>query len=472
MNLGAWDIRRLRVDAPESARFAVIALIVWIAMTSAAGASHEMWRDEADAWLFARDGNFAQLTDWTRHAGTPALWYLILAPVARSGLPVESQQVLHLVVAAAAVAILFFRAPFSRSTKLLGAFGYFLGYEYSTIVRTYALSILLLFALAALHRKRPLLYACLLALLFNTNAQGFCIGAALVVVFVLHLRKPLPISIVALGALAAWWQVRAPADPMQAGSVRAFNPSAFPWTITNAFLPRVGTILGFLLGMAVLLALTLVLRRSREALLVLWLSIAAMGVIYSWIWIGGLRHAGFVLIAVLVAVWIGEGDSVPAALLLNLSLLVSVVVFAVSWRQDMLWPYSGAKEMAAFIRAQKLEQVPIGAHNLTQSEAVLAYLPPRRFWYAGLGRDGSYMTWDAAFERALDMPYPVAEQRAREHFAGQRWLLLFNVEMPDPAAHGFRLLHVTPPAFAYPDERFWLYQPADPALARGINSQS
>jgi len=459
MNLGAWDLRRLRVDAPESPRFALIALVVWIAVTGAVAASHELWRDEADAWLFARDGDFAHLVDWTRHAGTPALWYVILAPLARGGLPVESQQVLHLMIAAAAVAVFLFRAPLSRSTKLLGAFGYFLGYEYSVVVRSYALSILLIFLLAALHGRRPLLYALLLALLFNTNAQGFCVGAALAVLFAVRVRKRLPIAIVALGALLAWWQVRAPADPMQAGSVRAFNAGAFPWTIANAFVPQIEPLAGFILGMLVLLALTLALRRSREAVLLLWLTIAAMGIIYSWIWIGGLRHAGFVLIVTLVAVWIAEGESVPAALLLNVTLALSVIVCASTWRKEMLGSFSGAKEMAAFMRAQSLDRLPVAAHNLTQSEAVLAYLPPRRFWYAGLGAEGSYMTWDAAFERALDVPYPIAELRAREHFGRGRWLLLFNVEMPEPAAHGFRLLHVTRMPFAYPDERFWLYEP-------------
>ena len=31
--------------------------------------------------------------------------------------------------------------------------------------------------------------------------------------------------------------------------------------------------------------------------------------------------------------------------------------------------------------------------------------------------------------------------------------------MPDPAAHGFRLLHVTPEPFEKTDERYWLYAP-------------
>ena len=464
---GAWDLRRLTVPARESRRFAVIVLVLWIVMTGAVAAQHEMWRDEADAWLFARDGDFSHLVDFTRHGGTPALWYLLLAPLARSGLPVQSQQVLHLAIAAAAVAILLFAAPFSRTTKFLAVFGYFLGYEYAVIVRSYALSILLIVILAAMHRRRdaqPLLYALLLALLFNTNAQGFCVGAALAIVFLIRVRKPLPFVVIAIGALVAWWQVRAPADPMQAGSVRAFNPAAFPWTISNAFVPRIETWIGFIFGMLVLLAVTVALRRSREAVLVLWLPIAAMGLLYSWVWIGGLRHAGFVLVVTLVAIWIAE-DREPraeifAALLLNMTLALSMAMFALAWRQDMLWQFSGAKEMAAFLRAQKLDRMPIAAHNLTQAEAVLAYLPPRRFWYAGLGAEGSYMTWDAAFERALDVPYPVAERRALEHFGRSGWLLLFNVEMPDPQAHGFRLVYATRGrVFEKKDERYWLYAP-------------
>jgi hypothetical protein len=462
-----WDLRVLIASSPASRRFVIIATLAWILLVGLVASQHEMWRDEADGWLYARDGDFSRIVDWTRHAGTPALWYFVVAPLARSGLPAESQQVLHLMIAAAALAVFLRWAPLTRVTKLLAAFGYFLGYEYAVIVRSYALAILLIFILAAMHRAReahPFVYALLLALLLNTNAQGFCVGAALAALFIARVRKPLPAAIILLGALAAWWQVRPPADPMRAGSVRVFNGEAFPWTIGNAFLPRIDTPAAFIFGMLVLLAITFALRRSRESLLILWLPTAAMGLLYSYVWIGGLRHTGFVLIVTLVAVWIaGEEDrraSAFAALLLNMALGLSMSLFGSAARADVLWSFSGAKEMARYLRANGLDRVEIAAHNLTQSEAVLAYLPPRRFWYAGLGAEGSYMTWDAAFERALDVPYPVAERRALEHFGPARWLLLFNVEMPDPPAHGFRLVYATRGrVFEKTDERFWLYAP-------------
>ena len=68
----------------------------------------------------------------------------------------------------------------------------------------------------------------------------------------------------------------------------------------------------------------------------------------------------------------------------------------------------------------------------------------------------------AAQERAVDVPYPEAVAGARAHFAGKRWLLLLNVEMPDPQAQGFRLIAQTrEPVFEKTDERYWLYAPAE-----------
>lgn len=454
-----WDPRRLTSADPAPRAFVAITVALFLLVTAIVAAQHEMWRDEGDAWLFARDGDFAHLVDWTRHAGTPALWYLVLAPLARSGAPAEGQQVLHLAIITAAVAVFLAFAPFTRLTKILTVFSYYFIYEYAVVVRSYALSILLIAIAAALHRKRPIAYAIVLALLFNTNAQSFVVAGTLALLFATRERKPLPLAIMAAGAFAAWWQVRAPADPMRAGGRHLFDPGAAAWTLANAFLPAMPLIAGVAIGAAILIALTIAL--EGDARLVLWLPLVALFAIYSFIWIGGFRHAGFVLVVVLLAIWIARDVNAPAAaLLLNGALLISVAAGARAAISDIQSPFSGSREMAQWMRANGLGGRPVAAHNLTQCEAVLAYLPPRMFWYAGQERDGSFMTWDAAFERALDVPYPLAELRARRHFAGRRdWLLLFNVEMPDQQAHGFRLLHATPQPFEKTDERFWLYAP-------------
>jgi len=458
-----WDPRRLTSDGRTPRTFVAAVVAGFAAITAFVAAHHEPWRDEADAWLVVRDIDFAHFFDWTRHAGTPALWYGLLAPLVRLGLPYESQKGLHLIVAAAAMAIFAARAPLSRLTKVLAVFSYYFAYEYSVIVRSYALAILLVFAAAALWRvrtERPIAIGFVLALLCNTNAQGFVIAGAFTIALLAE-RAVKPSAIVALGAIAAWWQVRTPADPAREGARHLFNAAAIPWTLGNAFTPSLPMIAGCAIAVAVLVAVTLTIRRSRNAVIALWIAVGGLLSLYSFVWLGGLRHAGFVPVIVLAAIWIADQTDLrfasAAALLLNGALLLSLCVAAGYWIRDVREPFSGAKEMAAFIAGQP--NVDIAAHNLTQCEALLPYLPHRRFWYAGLGTYGTYLKWDAAQERALEMPYPVAEERAKRQFAGRKWLLLFNVEIPDPASHGFRLLHVTAEPFEKTDERYWLYAP-------------
>src|SRR4051794_2460021 len=468
-----WDPRRLITEAetPASRTFAVLLGVTFVVLVHFVVAHHEPWRDEADPWLYVRDASLPTILARTRYVGLPALWFLCLAPLAKLGLPYFTQKILHLGIAAASVGLMAWRAPWSRLTKVLIAFSYYFAYEYSVIVRSYALTMLLMFAAAALYphrRERPLAFALLLLLLFNCNAQGFFIAGTFAVLFVLERdfdrRRIAAIAIIVAAAIVAYLQVRTPPDPAREGVMRVLNRDAFAWSVSNAFLPTLPTAIGFVFGMALLLVVTLALRRSREAVLFLWMPLASLAILYSYVWLGGLRHAGFFLLLTLVAIWIGAGEidrrwAMAAAVMLNLALLVSTVVGIRYAIADIQQPFTGAVDMASFIRGQHLEAVPIAAHNLTQAEAILPMLPGTKFWYAGLGEYGSYMKWDSAFERALNVTYPEAERRSIEHFRGRRWLLLFNVEIPDPASHGFRLLHVTAEPFEKTDERYWLYAP-------------
>ncbi|MBV8547067.1 MAG: hypothetical protein JO088_20185, partial [Acidobacteria bacterium] len=172
----SWDPRALIESKPESRRFAILLGVVFVVLVHFVAAHHEPWRDEADPWLYVRDAGLATILMRTRYAGLPALWFLCLAPLAKLGLPYFTQKILHLGIAAASVALMAWRAPFSRFTKVLIAFSYFFAYEYSVIVRSYAITALLTFAAAALYprsRERPMAFALVLLLLFNCNAQGF-----------------------------------------------------------------------------------------------------------------------------------------------------------------------------------------------------------------------------------------------------------------------------------------------------------
>src|SRR6185436_16906873 len=122
------------------------------------------------------------------------------------------------------------------------------------------------------------------------------------------------LGIMAAGAIASLLQVRTPPDPARHAGLHAPIPEVFQWSVGNAFLPNVIPLAGFAVGMIILLALTLALKHSREAILMLWLPIAGLSLLYVYVWIGGLRHAGFFLIAAILALWIGGGARLKPAI--------------------------------------------------------------------------------------------------------------------------------------------------------------
>jgi hypothetical protein len=386
-------------------------------------------------------------------------------------MPYATQAVLHLAIAVAAAAIVLWRAPLPLATRILLVFSYYFAYEYAVIVRSYALSVLLLAAIAALYERRyerPLAFGLLVALLANANTHSLIIAAMIGVAFLLEgfaraRRAALAGTAVMLaGGLIAAVQLIPPPDAITGGVIMRFTPNAFPQSLAAAFFPTMANPLTLVAGAVIIIAVIAACARDRGALLILLGSLAGLAYLFTYKWIGGLRHTGFVFLVVVFVLWIVAPSRARtvAVTLLSASLVASIVSTATLWRLDYRYPFSGAKEMAAFIHRAGLAALPIAAHPETATSALCPWFT-HPFWYPGSGREGTFNLWDRTFDRGLYMPYPVAEQRAREHFGGRRWLLLFNVEVPDPAAHGFRLLHATAPPFAQRDERFWLYEPIE-----------
>ena len=124
-------------------------LLAFVALLAFLALRHEAWRDEADSWLMVRDASPAELFHLSGNAGTPMLWYFVQMPFAKLGLPYETQKVVHLAIAALAGGLFWLRAPFPAAIRLLPLFGYYLSFEYGVVARSYSLTALLLFSVAA-----------------------------------------------------------------------------------------------------------------------------------------------------------------------------------------------------------------------------------------------------------------------------------------------------------------------------------
>jgi hypothetical protein len=279
------------------------------------------------------------------------------------------------------------------------------------------------------------------------------------------------------GAVAAWAQLRTAPDAAFPHVIRYIHLWTPMQAIDTAFFPGPWLRGTANVSLLLLALIALSLRRRLDAIVFLVLSIASLSLIYAFVWFGGYRHAGLVLLVVVVAMWIGRevahhGISASAAILLNLTLALSVAFTVQMARGDVQWAFSGSREMGRFIRENQLDRYPIAAHNVQQAEAVLPWVPGLRFWYPALGRSGTYMLWNREEEIGIRMSHARAVELAVQRLAprGERWLLLVNLPMPEPAP-GFRLVYTNRrPVFRHGDERYWLYEwigvPSDPLDTR------
>ena len=148
---------------------------------------HEMWRDELQTWLTAKDsGSLIELVHNMRYDGHPGLWHLLLYCLSSLTDNPAAMQLLHLAIATATVYVLARYSPFTKLQKTLFCFGYFPLYEYGTISRNYGLGLFLIFCFCAVFRAGPtkkyLVPAVILSALMQTTAYGLMIALALALI--------------------------------------------------------------------------------------------------------------------------------------------------------------------------------------------------------------------------------------------------------------------------------------------------
>jgi len=490
---------------PTTAAFVLLVLIPYILITTFVAAHHEPWRDEADPWLVARDASLPQLFHLTGRIGTPALWYLILMPFAKLGFPYPTMQAIHLCLATAATAVFLAKAPLPKSIRVLTAFGIFLSYEYAIITRTYVLTVLFLFAIAARHPKRlthPLSYAALVFLLFNANPHSFFLAGLITLIYFdellttrsFHGRPLAALALMLSGALLAFLQLLPPPHPQLPGWLTARTPDAFDYAIGHSvlvpfpvtFIPYFPEYLedrAFALNLAILAGCTLLLLRRPKALLLFYASTACLLYIFVYKWFGELRHAGLIFLMLLFCLWTARdeperqwlvfaaGSSADradrflrrlsyGALLIGLAF--SCLAAAVEWTRDVRYPYSTSRQVAQFLRANNLDLKPIAA--TFEAESILPYLRCHQFWYADTQRYGSYGSWDRTFVQNRLAPPAELMSRVTRHFPPrQRPLIIFRRPAPDPEQQGYRPIPTAPDfGIRMTDEAFFLYEPIPP----------
>lgn len=397
---------------------------------------HEPWRDEANVWLMAKELSPIQLFREIRYQGHPCLWYLLVMPIAKIGLPFRTIGGLSLLLMAVTVWIFLRKAPFHLLTKAVCLFSPIFTYFYPVIARNYCLIALILVILAwqfPERNKYSVRYGLLLGLLVQADtiaiAPAGMISAMWLWENIWHCYKEksaqllkrtlLGIWIPAVSAGLLFLQFYQVSDSPQF-QVRELGMSEFFREVKNftygILIRMTGRGQSFCLLFFALCFLVFLMAAIRVkngwAGIVLACSVlfqaAFSAVIYQlhlWHYIS----LGFVFIW---AVWImweqwkdkGGEDKIGRSGLIGqecLLMLLTVCMF-LHWNskeessnlgQALHGTYSDGGNAAEYIKEQITSDELIISDNVSMASTVLAYLKNYEFYYAGSGEPASYADW-------------------------------------------------------------------------------
>lgn len=431
----------------EAPWFTLVVTGAYALLLAALLSQHEMWADEVQAWLLARDSDgIADLLANLKWEGHPPLWHLLLMPLARLTNNPAAMQIAHWAIAVASVYIVARHAPFRAWQRALLPFGYFPLFEYGAVSRNYALGILLAVAACSLlprWRLRPWRIGAILALMSLTSVYAciLAIGlvAGLLVDWALAQKaagrplggaakldcRPLGGLVLAVGAVALF--VVLLANPAADGATRSewrfhLDPALLAATVAtamNAFVPPLDTprfwfgvgesVVPFAHGIPFFLPLLLLIAalnlRHPPALTAYLICVAGLGAFCYLKFLGHSRHHGFFLVALLMLCWgrstlwhvpfrrgslaLRAQRAVGALLTLWLAAHAASGVRAAA--EDFARPFSNGKRAAAFIDARGLSDLPMLGSDDTVVNGVVGQLRRKRaVRYVQGNRDGTF----------------------------------------------------------------------------------
>lgn len=513
--------------ATTPVRFALMVTAGFFVIALLGMLSHEMWRDEHQAWLVARDANsLSQLLDNMNYEGNPALWQFFLYWITRVTHDPIYMQAFHLLISTSFIFIFNRYAPLSNLHKILFSFGYFPLYEYALISRSYALGILLVFGVCALYKNRTskyILIGVLLALLANVTIYAVviasCIAGILILDYFLYqqkngkaiMRLAIGMIIFIAGVAFSLYQIwpekdnsfPAPYANSLFDFIRWEEVSSKLFT-TYLYIPQIqehfwNTSIYFkeISGGGVILSIIIfaagIFIFLRKPLVLLLYAGTTLGLfsVYYYTALMHSRYCGYLLIALVVCYWLAEyypekkyyGSLAGLGKKISKPFFTTILVFSVmgaivAYTMEMQYKFSTSKEAANYIKENKLDSLPVvGITDFTMSP--LATYLDTKIYYPQMNDFGSFTVWSKRRKDQMSFQEAVASLGAFIDKGNQK-VLWIKDSAPQVSMDGTNqqdmekailrndlrvdLLKKFPPGIVG-DERYFIYlvQKVDPA---------
>ncbi len=473
---GERDWKDRRFAAVWTGLYAIVVLLGML--------RHELWRDEYQAWLFARDSaSLRELFSHLRYEGHPPLWHLMLYVITRFTEQPMAMQMLHLSIVTGTVWLVLRHAPFGRVFRLAFCFGYYMLYEYAVLSRNYALGLFFAvwFCIRYRDRVRPgMELGLILALMALSNPFATMLSLALLAFLAvdrLATSKPpfvrfergtvLTLGLGLSGVGLALWRILPPADggffdfeAIPGG----FHAESLSQALSHVFtsyvpIPQSGIanwntnwVAGWggpwvLLGSLLILVLSVIVLLQNHRALLFYLMATGGYLIYFHLFAMApqhLRYTGHLFLVLIMSLWLsrtlaarrthpwphGAGRAGAAierpfiAILLAAQIWGGIVLYANDWRH----PFTHNKAAAAFLVESGYDS---SAMVGSQDFMVLPFAAifNRQMYYPEREGLGSFVVWDQKRRRPITPGMILAPCPDLFRQTGKAVLLILSAEM-------------------------------------------
>lgn len=437
-----------------------IFLLVFFSATGFIGIlHHEIWLDEAHHWLLARDSNsLKQLWQNTMYEGHPILWNAILFLITRITHDPFYMQLIHLLMAIAAVYVLLFHLNLTVAQKLFSITSYFILYEYTVISRNYALLTLLFFIAVSLIQsksQRIIQLGFVLFLLSNTHLFGLILVGSIIILAVINHEILVGVPnrriiiggiLILIGITLSLIQIIPPSDSSFVSNTnlnitftklaRALStpikgllpvPDFFDYHFWNSHLIiRFSRLLSGIISI-ILFFIPAFLLKKRESLILFYVSSTLTIIFLAIAGLTAARYAGLLFILFIVGLSIEQstfGTIINSRLTFSKKWFNPAIYFIFSvqslagvyaYVMEIQRPFSEAKNIIAYLKNYHLDdRVVLG--EFCESTALSTYLQ-KKVYYLELKDYGSFCrwNWNETFSHAEDYLMEEAVAFARTH---------------------------------------------------------
>ena len=416
-------------------KFNLIVIFFYAIITVIILLFHECGRDEAQAWLIAKNLNIIQMLKQITYEGHPVLWYLILHPFARIGFPYITTKIISWIISVVSVWFILWKSPLDKKMKILFICTSPFIYLYPSISRSYCLIPLAIAIVSYYYNKRhetPIKYMLSILLLANTHVVLYGMVWILLVFFFfeefirnrktnsIDQNKKVLISLIIIIIGLTITIIPIILSVLQNTDVNLTNNEKLSTYSTNQAITKmfattlqmlenifIGNIIP-IICIAILIAYEIKYHSKNAIILIIsaLFHIFVHSFVYS---LADQRDVIFIFLIIFIY-WIQKEKKqknkyqLEAKMLVIILLLLNIVNGLNFVVEELKYEYSASYETAEYIENNiDTENSIIVCSNMPYASAVIPYINKNIFWSPQTDDYFSFVTWNEDFKKGYSV---------------------------------------------------------------------